>query len=123
MRYYTALAFVLALFAVGAADADEFAAILVKVVDGKVTYSRGTGKKKVETTLSADDGCQVVVGKYDAKTKKIEAGDVIGDGLKNAIFTQLDKEEIGAWVRTNADNSKILELRVYKTAAKKKKTP
>ena len=112
---------ILFLLAVGVAQADEFAATLVKVADGKITFSRGAGKKKKDYTLPADEKCRVVVAKYDAKTKKIEAGDAIADGLKNAIFDQLDKQAVEAWVCTNADNTVIVELRLFQLTKKKAK--
>ena len=105
----------------GLTQADEFTGTLVKVVDGKVTFSRGSGKKKKETTLPVVENCRVVAAKYDAKAKRIEAGDEIAGGLKNAIFTQLDKEAVEAWICTNAQNDKILELRVFQSTKKKKK--
>ncbi len=107
-------------FCVGIAQADEFTAVLVKAADGKVTFTRGTGKKKKEYTLPADAKCSVVLAKYDAKAKKINAGDEVEGGLKNPLFTRLDKETVEAWVRTNADNDRILELRLFQLAVKKK---
>ena len=112
---------VLFLLAAGVAQGDEFAATLVKVADGEITYSRGVGKKKKDYTLPADEKCRVVLARYDAKTKKIEAGDAIADGLKNAIFDQLDKQSVEAWVRTNAENTVIVELRLYQSTKKKTK--
>jgi hypothetical protein len=102
------------------AHADEYTAVLVKVADGKITFARGTGKKKKETTLPADAKCRVVLARYDAKAKRIEAGDELAGGLKNPLFEMLDKETVEAWVRTNADNDRILELRLFQTTVKKK---
>jgi hypothetical protein len=62
----------------------------------------------------------VSVAKYDKKLKAIEAGDEVQGGLKNAIFAQLDKESVEAWVRTNKENDKILELRLFQSTKKKK---
>ena len=104
----------------GFLQADEFTATLVKVEDGKVTYSRGSGKKKKVTTLPADEKCKVVVAKYDAKAKRIDAGDEIADGLKNAIFQKLDKEPVEAWIRTSENNERILEMRLFQSTKKKK---
>jgi hypothetical protein len=104
----------------GIVQADEFAATLIKVADGNVTFSRGIGKKKKELTLPAAQNCKVSVAKYDKKAKIIEAGDEVAGGLANPIFSQLDKESIEAWVRTNKENDKILELRIYKSTKKKK---
>lgn len=101
------------------ANADEFTATLVKVAEGKVTFARGAGKKKKETTLPADEKCRVVAAKYNAKTKTIEAGDEIPDGLKNARLQKLEEDTIDAWIRTNADN-RIVELRLFQSNKKKK---
>ncbi len=119
--YSRILASVIAFFVcLGYAQADEFAATLVKVADGKITFARGVGKKKKEYTLPADDKCRIVAAKYDVKAKKIEAGDEIDKGLKNPLFEQLDKEPVEAWVRTNGDNDRIVELRLYQSKTKKK---
>jgi len=106
---------------VAGAQADEFTATLIMVADGKITYSRGVGKKKKEYTLQADEKIKVVAAKYDAKAKRIEAGPEIEGGLKNALFVQLDKTTVEALVRTSADNERILELRLYQSTTKKKK--
>ena len=104
----------------GLLQADEFTATLVKVADGNVTFSRGKGKKAKQATLPADENCKVVVAKYDAKLKLIEAGDDVAGGLRNPIFGQLDKEPVEAWVRTDKENKKILELRLFQSTKKKK---
>src|SRR5262245_40311075 len=111
----TCIAVPIMLLAWGSAHADEFVATLLKVADGKVTFVRGTSKKKKEATLAADEKCRVFVAKYDAKAKRIEAGDEIADGLKNAIFVNLDKESFDAWIRTNSQNDKILEMRLFQS--------
>ena len=109
------------ILAFGVVHAEEFTAVLVKAGDGKVTLIRGKTKKdKKELTLSTDENVRIVLAKYDAKTKRIEAGDDLAGGLKNPIFQQLDKEIVQAWVRTNADNDRILELRLFTTPSKKK---
>lgn len=116
------LAAVVVLFVgVSCLPAEEFAGTLVKVADGKVTFSRGVGKKKKNYTLVADANCRVVAGIYNKKTKTIEAGPDIAGGLKNPLFEQLDKNSVDAWIRTNADNDRIIELRLYQTAKKKSK--
>lgn len=114
---WTAFAFFVFL---GFLQADEFTATLVKVADGKVTFVRGAGKKKKETTLPADENCKVFVAKYDKKLKAIEAGEEVQGGLKNPIFEKLDKETLEALVRTNKENDKILELRLFQSTKKKK---
>jgi hypothetical protein len=93
---------------------------LIKVADGKLTYARGTGKKKKEFTLPVDEKCRIVAGRFDTKTKRIEAGEDIEGGLKNPLFEKLDADAVEAWISTNADNSRILELRLYQSTAKKK---
>lgn len=103
------------------ARADEFTAAIVKVGEGKVTLTRGTGKKKQTLSLLADEKCRVVVARYDAKTKTIEGGDEIADGLKSARFTQLDTDPLEAWIRTDAKNERVLEMRLFQSTKKKKK--
>lgn len=102
------------------ANAEEFGGTLVKAADGKLTFVRGAGKTKKTHTLKVDEKCKVVAGKYDKKTKTIEAGDEIAGGLKNPLFEQLDKQPVEAWIRTNTDNDTILELRLYQSTTKKK---
>ena len=109
-----------ALFCIGTLCADEFTGTLVKIHDNKVTFSTGKGRKKKTTTLPADDKCLVTAAKYDAKTKKIEAGDTIPGGLKNARFEKIEPDTIDAWIRTDASNEKIVELRLFQSIAKKK---
>lgn len=104
----------------GVAHAAEFSATLVKMVDGKLTLMNGVGKKKKEFTIAVDEKCVIVAAKYDKKTKKIEAGDAIVGGLKNPLFDKLDKEPVEAWVRTSAENDKVLELRLYQSTKAKK---
>src|SRR5262249_26852179 len=108
--------------ALSAARADEYTGTLLKLADGKLTFSRGTTKKtKKEFTLAVDEKCRVVAGVYDAKTKTIQAGDEIAGGLENPIFEKLDKETVDAWIRTSSGNERILELRLYQSAKKKMK--
>lgn len=108
------------LVCLGFVQADEFTATLIKVADGKITFSRGGGKKKKDTTLPAAENCQVFVAKYDKKAKTIDAGDEVAGGLKNPIFSQLDKEAVEAWIRTNKANDTIVELRLFQKAKKNK---
>ncbi len=105
----------------GIIRADEFTGSLTKVHENKLTFTRGTGKKKKTFTLVVSDNCLVVVAKYDAKTKKITAGDTIAGGLKNPLFDKLETDTVGAWIRTDAANEKILELRLFQLAVNKKK--
>lgn len=108
------------LLGIGLAQADEFTAVLVKVNDGKVTFIRSGAKKKKDTTLPVDEKCKIVVAKHDPKLKRIEAGEELAGGLKNPIFEKLDQEPIGAMIRTNAENDRIVEMRVYAIPTKKK---
>jgi hypothetical protein len=122
MRLHCVLPGLAVLVAVGVVTADEFIADLAKVGDGKVTFTRGTGKKKKkEYSLPVDESCRISVARYDLKAKRIEAGDDVPGGLKNPLFEKLDKEPVQAWVRTNADNDRILELRLFQTVKKKAK--
>lgn len=120
MARRTLIAGFASLLCLALARADEFTATIVKVGDGQVTLSRGKGKKKQVLTLLADEKCRVVVARYDEKTKTIEAGDEIAEGLKNIRFTQLDKEPLEAFVRTNVKNDRVLEMRLFQATKKKK---
>ncbi len=104
----------------GVAQADEYSGTLIKVVDGKVVFSRGTGKKRQEFALAADAKCRVFTAKINKKLKKIEAGDEVDGGLANPIFRRLEKEAISAWIVTNEKNDTILEMRLYQSTTTKK---
>lgn len=115
------LAGLVPLLVLGSVQADEYTGTLVKVEENKVTFSRGVGKKKQTLTLPAGDNCRVVVARYNKKTKSIEAGDDIAGGLKHPLFQKLEKEAVEAWIRTDASNERILELRLYQSTKKKTK--
>jgi hypothetical protein len=110
---------VVALICMGIAFADEFRGTITKVADGKVTFYKVTFDKETKTinkgaeqTLAVDDNVKVVKSKFNKDTKKLEAGDPVEGGLKNQIFTGIGEKGVGATIVTNADNTKIVEIRV-----------
>ena len=119
MNSHALVAALFFLLCLGFVRAEEFAAPLVKVSDGKVTFTRGVGKNKQDITLPAEK-CRVFLAKYDKIAKKIDAGDELAGGLKNPLFEKMQKDTIEAWIRTNEANDKILELRIYQAAKKAK---
>lgn len=120
-RSATALGIGILAIGMSTAVAEEFIGTISKVEQNKITIVRGTGKKKKELTLTADEKCRVVAARYDIKAKRIEAGDEIAGGLKNALFSNLEKEPVEAWIRTTPENEKVLELRLFQSTKKKKK--
>jgi hypothetical protein len=113
----------------GVAVADEFMAVITKVQDGKVTFSKfkkGEGKKGEkgpEMTLPAAADVKVVTSKFNKDTGKAEAGEALSGGLKNERFSNLGEKGAFAQIVTDADNKKITEIRVFggKGKGKKKK--
>ena len=92
---------------------------LSAVPHGRELWSRmHSGEKGDEKTLTITESVKVNKGKYNTDTKKLEAGDPIDDGLKNAMFSSIGEKGIRATVVTDDDNKKIIEIRV---APEKKK--
>jgi hypothetical protein len=97
---------------VGITLADEIRAVITKVDGDKVTFTEFKDKEKgAEKTLPAT-GAKVVQGKFNPDTKKLEAGDPIEQGLKNAMFTKIGEKGLFSTLVTDADNKKITEIRV-----------
>jgi hypothetical protein len=88
--------------------------VRITKVDGKnITFNASTKDNKVDDkTLPAADDVKVVKGKFNKDTKKVEAGDPIEGGLKSDTFTKLDEKGVRATIITDADNKKIVEIRV-----------
>ena len=83
-------------------------------------FVRASKKGKAEgdpVTLTAAKDCKVSKGKVNKDTKKVEAGDAIGGGLKNEMFSKIGEKGISA--RITADGSTVSELIVI--GSKKKK--
>jgi hypothetical protein len=106
---------VVVVLGVGVALAEEFNAAITKVADGKVTFAKtkfnkDTKKleKGAEETLPTAADVKVVTAKFNKDTKKFEAGEAVKDGLKNEMFAK----EVSATIITDADNKKIVEIRV-----------
>ena len=110
---------VLLVLCVGLTIADEIRAVILKVEGNDVTFAESKkGQKGPEKTMPVADNAKVVKGKFNRETKKLEAGDPIDDGLKNAMFSSIGEKGIRATVVTDDDNKKIIEIRV---APEKKK--
>jgi hypothetical protein len=116
------------LAALGIALADEFDAVITKVDQGKVSFTKmnlDLKKKTIEkgevATLPASADVKVVKAKFDEATKKSTAGDPIEGGLKNELF-KIDAEKksdvkpfggsLYATIITDKENKKITEIRV-----------
>jgi hypothetical protein len=97
---------------VGVAMADEIRAIIIKVDGDKVTFAenKGKGERGDEKTLPVSDKVKVVKGKFNAETKKLEAGDAIEKGLKNEMFGKIGDKGMRAVVITDKDNKTITEI-------------
>lgn len=101
--------------------ADEFIASITKVEGGKVTFIQFKGKEKgPEKTLPVADNVKVVKGTFNKETKKSEPGDAIEGGLKNKMFSEISEKGVFSGIVTDADNSKITEIRVLPKFGKKK---
>lgn len=102
--------------------AEEIRAVITKVDGDKVTFaeSKGKGEKGAEKTLPVDANVKVVTGKFNRETKKLEAGEAVQGGLKNEMFTKIGEKGKFATVVTNADNTKIVEIRVFSFGKKDK---
>ena len=105
---------VVLIFAVSVGLADEIRAVIIKVEGDKVTFAeaKGKGEKGPERTLPVADKLKVVKGNFNQETKKLEAGDPIQQGLKNAQFTKIDEKGLRALIITDPDNKRIIEIRV-----------
>ncbi len=98
---------------VGLGLADEIRAVITKVDGNNVTFAEVKGKERgPEKTMPVADNLKVVKGKLNEETKKIEAGEALDAGLKNEMFTKIGEKGVRATIITDADNKKILEIRV-----------
>jgi hypothetical protein len=101
---------------------EEFRAVLTKVADGKVTFTRTTAgkdpRKGDEQTLPIADDVKVVKGKLDKDTNEVEAGEPIAGGLKNEMFTRMADRGLKASLVTDAENKKIAEIYVLPAGRK-----
>jgi hypothetical protein len=125
LRRFVAAVAVLGL-CLGVALADEFGAVITKVQDGKVTFTKfkkGEGKKfekGPEMTLPTAATVKVVSGKFNPDTKKLEAGEPLAGGLKNERLSNIGEKGVFATIVTDADNKKITEIRIGGKGKKKK---
>jgi hypothetical protein len=107
---------------VGVALADEILAVITKVEGRNVTFAEIKSKTErgPEKTLPVSKNVKVVKGKFNKETKKVEStGEEIEGGIKSKLFTDIpEKGRVGVIV-TNADSTKITEIRVLKGKKKK----
>ena len=97
----------------GVALADEFGAIISKVDGNKITFKKFMkGEQGEETTLPVTADAKVTKGKFNADTKKLEAGDPIESGLKNEQFTKIGEKGLRVTITTDADNKHITAISV-----------
>jgi hypothetical protein len=109
-----------------AADlSEEFRAVITRVADGQVTFTRTTaskdprkGDKGDEQTLPLADHVKVAKGKVDKDTNEVEAGEPIAGGLKNEMFTRIADKGIKADLVTDSENKKIAEIYVLPSGRK-----
>ena len=101
-------------FGVSIGLADEIRVVLLKVDGDKVTFAeyKGKGEKGEAKTLPVAKDLKVSKGKLNEATKKLDAGDAIEQGLRNAMFTKIDEKGMRATIITDADNKMITEIRV-----------
>jgi len=106
---------------VGLSCADEMRGTITKVDGNKVTFTPQKKKKDTQTpevqTLTAADAVKVSKGTVNKQAKKVEAGDAIENGLKNALFTGISAKGVRTVIVTDSDK-KITEITVI---GKKKK--
>lgn len=104
-------AVVLGLF-VGISFAEEIRAVITKVDGSSITFAenKGKGQRGDSKTMSAADNVKVLKGKYNQDTKKLEAGDPLEGGLRNAALSNIGADGVRATLITTGD--KITEIRV-----------
>src|SRR5687767_2506008 len=97
------------------AAAEEFNASIRKVDGNKITFVKGQKKdvKGEEATMEAAADVKVLTAKFNKEEKKVEAGEALPGGLKNERFKNIGEKGIGARIITDADNKKIVEIRVF----------
>jgi hypothetical protein len=101
---------------------EEFRAVITRVADGQVTFTRTTagkdGQKGDEQTLPVADNLKVAKGKVDKDTNEVEAGEAIAAGLKHEMFTRVADKGIKADLVTDSENKKIAEIYVLPAGRK-----
>ena len=116
MRKLLAVCVVLTM-SVGLLVGAEYGGVIKSVDGNKVTFMKGAkkGEKGAEVTMPAVTGVKVMKMKFNAETKKMEAGEALEGGLKNEMI----KEGARVFIVTDADDKHITEMRVG--GGKKKK--
>ena len=88
MRKFVAASLVLVI-AVAVAAADEFVGFVTKFEDGKMSVKKSKGTEPPEeVTLKVADNVNIVRGKVNMDTKKIEAGEAF-EGGKDALAKEV----------------------------------
>lgn len=109
---------------ISVATAEEIFGAIRKVGDKEITvnkFKRGE-KKGEEVTLKLADKVKVLNAKINKEDKKVEPGDELDGGLKNARFEKIGKFGVMAQIITNDDGA-VTEIRVFpgfKKGGKKK---
>jgi len=122
IRKFACAAFILGM-SFSLAAAEEYRAVIKKVEGDKVTFTvrdKDTKKEGEPMTLPVADKVKIVKGKFNKETMKLEAGDEIKEGLKSETFTKIGEKGLFGRVITDADNKKIVEIRVFSFERKKK---
>jgi hypothetical protein len=110
--------------------AEEFAANITAVKDGKITYQKmKKGEKKGDAPVKDGDAVTIAV---DAKATiakgkglgkgKFEVGDKIEDGLKNEMFSKekLGEKGVGARITTEGEGTSAKVTQILIVGKKKK---
>lgn len=117
-----ACASVIVLLGLSFAVAETFNARITKVENGKVTFVKGKKSDNNEPmTLPVADKVKVTKGgKFNKETKKVEDAEVVTDGLKSELLTNINEKGRFARITTDADNKTITEIYVRTGKGKKK---
>ena len=102
---------------------------VVKKVDGqkltvqKTKKSDEKGKPDVNVgepvVITVAENAKIAKGKFNADTKKFEAGEAIPDGLKNEIFAKIGEKGVNVNLTTNDAN--VATEVIVRGGGKKKK--
>jgi hypothetical protein len=103
----------------GVALADDFQATVTKVDNGKITFKKGPANDLgQEMTLPVTADATFTKGKFNAVTKKVEAGDPLASGLKNEQFAKIGGKGLRVTITTDPENKHITAIRVGGEAKK-----
>lgn len=116
MRQVVCAAVVLFLSA-GFVQADELFGAIKKIDGNKITVAQRQkgSKESKEVTLTVASNVKVTKAKFNREAKKVEAGDVLADGLKSEIFQRVGAAQgrgVLAHIVTNDDNQ-VIQIDVF----------